>query len=53
MNKNMPLVSIIMGVYNDADSLEMSLDSIESKPMRIGNLLYVMIVQMIEVKRFY
>ena len=31
MNKNMPLVSIIMGVYNDADSLEMSLDSIEKQ----------------------
>lgn len=28
---NMPLISVIMGVYNDADSLEMSLDSIEKQ----------------------
>lgn len=31
MNKNMPLISVIMGVYNDADSLETSLDSIEGQ----------------------
>lgn len=44
-------VSILMGIYNCADTLSDAIDSIISKLMRIGNLYYVMMVhKMIHIK---
>ena len=51
MNKE-PLISVIMGVYNDQRFLKEAIDLFFVKPLRILNLLYVMIVLRIKALRY-
>lgn len=51
MNKE-PLISVIMGVYNDQRFLKEAIESILCQTIRILNLLYVMIVLRIKALRY-